>query len=139
MLAHRLLGLYCEDFEEKDVACFIRWDRFQVSRAQKHMKVVNLITATIDYRSRRNLGLRVWKDRCQIIAPMDSEWIEVGPQLELPLEVPSSVEDFHATAGEDVSNAFRVAAFCYELEQPYSDLVAVLTKEKTFENALVAA
>src|SRR5579864_1390112 len=101
------------------------------------MKVVNKSTATIDYRSRRNLGLRVWKDRCQIIAPLHSEWIEVGPQLELPLEVPSSVEDFQAT--KDVSNALRGAAFRYELKQPGSDLVAVLNKEKSFENALVAA
>jgi hypothetical protein len=101
------------------------------------MKVVNLITATIDYRSRRNLGLRVWKDRCQLIAPLASEWIEVGPQLELPLEVPSSVEDFQTT--EDVSNAFRGAAFRYELEQPGSDLFELLMKEKTFEKALQAA
>ncbi len=101
------------------------------------MKVVNLITATIDYRSRRNLGLRLRKDRCQLIAPVDSEWMEVGPQLELPLDVPSSVEDFQAT--EDVSDAFRGAAFRYELEQPGSDLVAVLNKEKIFENALAAA
>ena len=106
------------------------------------MKVVNLSTATIDYRSRRNLSLRVWKDRCQIIAPIDSEWMEVGPQLELPLEVPTSAEDFQAAdfqAAEDVSNALRGAAFRYELEQPGSDLVAVLNKEKTFEKALVAA
>jgi hypothetical protein len=101
------------------------------------MKVVNLSAATIDYRSRRNLGLRVWKDRCRIIAPLESKWIEVGPQLELPLEVPSSVEDFQPS--EDVSNALRGAAFRYELEQPGSDLMAVLNKEKTFETALVAA
>jgi hypothetical protein len=63
-----------------------------------------------------------------------SEWAEVGPQLELPLEVPSSVEDFQAT--EDVSNALRVAAFRYELEQPGSDLFEVLTKEKSLDNAL---
>ena len=100
------------------------------------MKVVNLTTATIDYRSRRNLGLRVWKDRCQIIAPVDSAWIEVGPQLELPLDVPSYVEDFQVTEG--VSNALRGAAFHYDLEQPGSDLVAVLNKEETFENALSA-
>jgi hypothetical protein len=106
------------------------------------MKVVNLISATIDYRSHRNLGLRVWKDRCQIIAPIDSGWVEVGPQLKLPLEVPSTAEDFQAAdfqAAEDVSNALSGAAFRYELEQPGSDLLAVLTKETTFENALAAA
>ena len=106
------------------------------------MKVVNLSTATIDYRSRRNLSLRVWKDRCQIIAPINSEWVEVGPQLELPLEVPNSAEDFQAAdflTAEDVSNALRGAAFRYELEQPGSDLMAVLNKVKAFENALAAA
>src|SRR5215472_4621862 len=101
------------------------------------MKVVNRSTATIDYRSRRHLGLRVWKDRCQVIVPLGSEWTGVGPQLELPLDVPNSVAGFRAR--EDVSNALRVTAFRYELEQPGSDLVPVLTKEKTFENALHAA
>ena len=104
---------------------------------QTSMKVVNLSTATIDYRSRRNLSLGVWKDRCQIIILIDSGWVEVGPQLKLPLEVPNSVEDFQAT--EDVPNALRGAAFRYELEQPGSDLFVVLTMEKTFENALHAA
>jgi hypothetical protein len=101
------------------------------------MKVVNRSTATIDYRSRRHLGLRVWKDRCQIIAPVGTDWTGVGPQLELPLDVPHSVEDFQAT--EDVSNVLRTTAFRYELEQPGSDLFAVLMKEKTFESALHAA
>jgi hypothetical protein len=98
------------------------------------MKVVNRSTATIDYRSRRHLGLRVWNDRCQVIVPMGSEWAGVGPQLELPLDVPTSVEGFRAT--EDVSNTLRATAFRYELEQPGSDLVPVLTKEKSFEKAL---
>jgi hypothetical protein len=101
------------------------------------MKLINRSNNTIDYRSRRHLGLRVWKDRCQIIAPVGSEWAGVGPQLELPLEVPTSIEDFQAT--QDVSNTVRVTAFRYELEQPGSDLFEVLKKEKTFENALHAA
>ena len=103
------------------------------------MRIVNRTNATIDYRlHRRNEGLRVWKDHCQVIAPLGSEWTAVGPQLELPLEVPSSVEDFR-TAGEDTRNVIRVAAFFYELQQPGSDLFAVLMKEKTFESALHAA
>jgi len=103
------------------------------------MRIVNRTNATIDYRlHRRNEGLRVWNDRCQVIVPLGSEWTAVGPQLELPLEVPSSVEDFR-TAGEDTRNVIRVAAFFYELQQPGSDLFAVLMKEKTFESALVAA
>ena len=102
------------------------------------MRIVNRADATIDYRLlRRHEGLRVWKDRCQIIAPLGSEWTAVGPQLELPLEVPSSVEDFRNA--EDARNTIRVAAFFYELQQPGSDLFAVLMKEKTFESALHAA
>lgn len=102
------------------------------------MRIVNRTNATIDYRlPRRNEGLRVWKDRCQIIAPLGSDWTAVGPQLELPLEVPSSVADFRN--GADTRNVVRVAAFFYELQQPGSDLFAVLMKEKTFENALRAA
>jgi hypothetical protein len=102
------------------------------------MRVVNRTNATIDYRLlRRNEGLRVWKDRCQIIAPLGTDWTAVGPQLELPLEVPTSVEDFRNP--EDSRNVVRVAAFFYELQQPGSDLFAVLMKEKTFETALQAA
>ena len=98
------------------------------------MRIVNRTNATIDYRSRRrNEGLRVWKDRCQMISPVRDEWTAVGPQLELPLGVPSSVQDLLGT------DAVRVAAFRYELEQPSSDLFAVLMKEKTFEDALHAA
>ena len=101
------------------------------------MRIVNSANAAIDYRlRRRNEGLRVWKDRCQIIAPFGSEWTTVGPQLELPLEVPTSVDDLRA---DDTRNAIRVAAFFYELQQPGSDLFAVLMKEKTFESALRAA
>ena len=101
------------------------------------MRIVNRTNASIDYRlRRRNEGLRVWKDRCQIIAPFGSEWTAVGPQLELPLEVPTSVDDLRA---DDTHKAIRVAAFFYELQQPGSDLFAVLTKEKTFESALRAA
>jgi hypothetical protein len=102
------------------------------------MRIVNRSNATIDYRiHRRNEGLRVWKDRCQVIAPLRGEWTAVGPQFELPLEVPSSVEDFRTA--EDTRNAVRVAAFFYELQQPGSDLLAVLMREKTFEGALQAA
>jgi hypothetical protein len=101
------------------------------------VKVINRTTCTIDYRSRRHFGLRVWKDRCQIIAPVGREWAGVGPQLALPLEVPYSTEHFHAK--EDAPNAIRVTVIRYDLEQPGSDLRAVLTKEKTFEQALAAA
>jgi hypothetical protein len=102
------------------------------------MRIVNRTNATVDYRlRRRNEGLRVWKDRCQIISPLGSDWTEVGPQLELPLEVPSFVEDFRN--GADTRNVIRVAAFFYEFQQPGSDLFAVLMKEKPFESAFQAA
>jgi hypothetical protein len=101
------------------------------------MKIVSSKTATIDYRTHRNFGLRVWKDCCQIIAPLGSEWMAVGPRLQLPLEVPRHAEDF--LRNKDVSNPLSATAFRYELEQPGSDLVAVLEKDKTFEKALQAA
>ena len=102
------------------------------------MRIVNRGTATIDYRlHRRHMGVRVWKDRCQIIARFGVEWTTVGPQLELPLGVPSSMVDLRPS--EDASNTVRSAAFRYELEQPGSDLFAVLMKETTFEKAMLAA
>ena len=81
--------------------------------------------------------MRVWKDRCQLIAKLGKEWAEVGPQLELPLEIPSSVEDFQTS--DETASVVRVAAFRYELEQPGTDLFEVLSKEKKFEKALQAA
>jgi hypothetical protein len=101
------------------------------------MKLVNHRSSFIDYRSRRHFGLRVWRDRCQIIASVGSEWTGVGPQLELPLEVPSSVEDLPAWNGE--KSALRVVAFRYELVEPGSDLLEVLKKDKPFEEALLVA
>jgi hypothetical protein len=102
------------------------------------MKVVDRRSTVIDYRPRdHRLGLRIWKDRCQIIAPLGSEWTGVGPQLQLPLDVPQSVEDFLAAEGD--SKAVSVAAFRYELVEPGSDLFEVLKKEKSFEKAIEAA
>ena len=101
------------------------------------MKLVNHRSSFIDYRSRRHFGLRVWRDRCQIIASVGSEWTGVGPQLELPLEVPSSVEDLPAWKGD--KSALRVVAFRYELIEPGSDLLEVLKKDKPFEEALLVA
>lgn len=101
------------------------------------MRLVNRRSSFIDYRPHRRPGVRVWKDRCRIIVRVGSDWAEVGPQLELPLEVPRSIDDFRPT--EDVSNVVRVAAFRYELEEPESDLIEVLQKEKLFEQALQVA
>lgn len=102
------------------------------------MRIINRSTATIDYRlRRRHVGLRVWKNRCQIIAPVGREWTTIGPQLDLPLEMPSSVQDLGDV--DDAHNTVRVAAFYYELEEPGSDLFDVLLQQKTFEKALQAA
>jgi len=102
------------------------------------MKVVDRRSTVIDYRPPdHRLGLRVWKDRCQIIAPFGSEWTGVGPQLQLPLEVPRSVEEFLTDEGD--SNAVSATAFRYELVEPGSDLFEVLKKEKPFEKAIEVA
>ena|SRR5215471_2412093 len=101
------------------------------------MKLVNHRSSFIDYRSRRHFGVRVWRDRCQIIASVGSEWTVVDPKLELPLEVPSSVEDSPAWNGE--KSALRVVAFRYELVEPSSDILEVLRRDKPFEQALVVA
>jgi hypothetical protein len=99
------------------------------------MRVVNLNSAFIDYRlRRRSLGLRVRRKSCQIIVALGSEWAGVGPEVELPLEVPTSLQDFPVFG--DVSNALRVMAFRYELLRPGTDLIAVLSRIKPFENAL---
>ena len=102
------------------------------------MRIINRSAAAIDYRShRRPLGLRVWKDRCQVIGALGGEWAGLGPQLELPLEVPCSVEDLEPS--NDLKEVARATAFRYELEQPGTDLFEVLSKEKTFEKAIQAA
>jgi hypothetical protein len=46
------------------------------------------------------------------------------------------VEDFQISS--DTASVVQVAAFHYELEQPGTDLIEVLSKEKKFEKALQA-
>ena len=34
------------------------------------------------------LGIRVWKDECQLISWSGEEWVAIGPRHRLPLEMP---------------------------------------------------
>jgi hypothetical protein len=34
------------------------------------------------------LGIRVWKESCQLIAKSNGDWTFIGPKWDLPVEIP---------------------------------------------------
>jgi len=46
------------------------------------------------------LGVRVWADRCQLVATIDGGWMTLGAPRYLPLEIPKNAEDL-VTAAHD--------------------------------------
>ncbi len=76
------------------------------------------------------LGIRVWKEACQLIAKVDKGWVTIGPQRDLPVELPA--EALAAAAGD----GFILTVWQYEQEHPGTDIREVLTGKKTFAAAL---
>jgi len=85
----------------------------------------------IDYRL-NILGIRVWKDSCQLIAKTSRGWEALWPQWKLPVRVPQNSEEMKDAAADTL----RLTAYQYNTEQPGSDLVEVLSKRKDFSAAL---
>ena len=95
------------------------------------MRVVNAVGGTIDYRL-NILGIRVWKDSCQLVARSGKDWSALGPRWDLPVRVPENDGELKASA----SDTLRLTAFQYNAERPGSDLVEVLNQSRNFEAAL---
>jgi hypothetical protein len=78
------------------------------------------------------LGVRVWKNACQLIARTDEDWTFIGPKWDLPVEIPANEQGLKG-AGSDT---FRLTAWQYEKEHPGSDITEVLSQRKDFDVAL---
>ena len=78
------------------------------------------------------LGIRVWSDRCQLIAKGDGNWLPLGPKWDLPVEVP-----LDATAlKQSGTDTLRLTAWQYLNEHPGTDIYEVLSQRKPFDQAL---
>lgn len=94
------------------------------------MRVTNRTERYISYRL-NILGIRVWEDRCHLVArDRTGHWQPLGSAKRLPIALPHSPEDI----GGDT---LLLTAYQYDLEQPGSDLRAVLSKKKDFQQALL--
>jgi hypothetical protein len=56
------------------------------------------------------LGVRVWRDVCQLIAKSDGQWTFIGPKWDLPIEIPTDEQSLK-DAGTDT---LRLTAWQYE-------------------------
>jgi hypothetical protein len=75
------------------------------------------------------IGVRVYRDYCQLSAKSGSEWHAVGPPRSLPLTIPND-------PAEIGSDPLLLTTYQYEHEQPGSELYDVLAKRKDFDRAL---
>ena len=92
------------------------------------MRVVNKQEQCIGYRL-NFLGVRVYRDYCQLSAKSGSEWYVMGPIKRLPVIVPPNPEEI----GTD---PLLLTAHQYDEEHPGSDLYDVLAQRKSFDEAL---
>ncbi|HLH29781.1 MAG TPA: hypothetical protein VKY31_01170 [Terriglobia bacterium] len=98
------------------------------------MKVVNREERWIGFRL-HILGIRVWGDACQLIARNGDQWVTLGARRHLPVEVPRTAEELRDAAGDPL----RLTAYQYVCEQQGTDLVELLTKQKTLDSAMLDA
>jgi hypothetical protein len=96
------------------------------------MKVVNLTERWIGYRL-NILGIRVWKEDCQLVAKTSGDrWETIGPRRTLPVHIPQNVEQFKDLGADSL----QITAYQYAGLPKNSDLVEVLSQQKDFEAAL---
>jgi hypothetical protein len=75
------------------------------------------------------IGIRVFRNFCQMMAHIDSEWEPVGSPRALPVEVPDDAEHIR-------SDALLATISQYDKEIPGSDLKDVLARRRDFHAAL---
>ena len=78
------------------------------------------------------LGIRVWPDKCQLVARAGDHWVPLGPTRVLPVEVPRNVEELARMARDPL----LITAYQYVAEHPGSDLSDLLAQRKDFQAAL---
>ena len=95
------------------------------------MLVINKEEKWIGFRLNR-LGIRVWTDKCQLVAFTGKEWITIGSSRNLPLRVPNNAEELISVADDPL----LLTAYQYMAQYSGSDLAGLLSKEKDFDTAL---
>ena len=93
------------------------------------MRVVNTYQQCIGYRL-NFLGVRAYRDYCQLVARRGNDWNVIGPPRPLPVDLPADLRD---VSGDD---PLLLTAFQYDQQYPGSDLRDVLAKRRNFDEAL---
>ena len=97
------------------------------------MTVINKQEGWIGHRLTQ-LGIRVWPDRCQLVAKTGEQWMTLGPPRKLPLKVPRSAAELRDAANDPL----LITAYQYMGEYPGADLAQLLAQKKDFSLALNA-
>jgi hypothetical protein len=92
------------------------------------MRVPNPAQHCIGYRL-NIIGVRVYRECCQLVARVGDEWMHIG----LPRALPISLPDDMRSVGLD---PMLLTIYQYEAEFPGSDLLDVLALRKTLDEAL---
>jgi hypothetical protein len=96
--------------------------------APERIRVVNRFRQCIGYRL-NILGVRIYRDYCQLVARNGTEWEVIGAPRPLPLDLPVDVPELG-------SDPLLLTAFQYDQQYPGSDLRDVLARRKDFDAAL---
>lgn len=89
------------------------------------MRVINTEEQCVGYRLNL-IGVRVCRNHCHLVAPIDGEWKPIGAPRPLPLELPPDPDQSRA-------DALIETAVQYDRERPGSDLRDLLAQRKTLD------
>lgn len=91
------------------------------------MRVVNKHKRCISY-TLNILGIRVFEEKCELIAKHGDQWVPIGNAKQLPLDV--------QLAADPQSDPLLLTISQYSVTFPDSDLVAVLRGARSIDQAL---
>jgi hypothetical protein len=97
----------------------------------KNVRIVDRAAQQIDYHL-NILGVRVWRNSCQLSARAEGNWTSIGPKRNLPIDIPRYEQSLQA-AGSDT---LLLTAWQYEQAHPGRDIRAVLSGKLKFDTAL---
>lgn len=78
------------------------------------------------------LGIRVWENTCQLLAKCDGQWVSLGGEHNLPIQVPETSLALQKVG----TDPLMVTAWQYEREHLGTDISEVLSQRKSFTVAL---
>jgi hypothetical protein len=78
------------------------------------------------------IGIRVWRDKCQLVAKPEGDWVTIGPTRSLPLHVPKNAAELDSIAHDPL----LLTAYQLIADNPDSDLAALLSQQIDFDSVL---